>query len=174
MLQKLRSRLGAMGTIKVLLEDAEAIARREGLAQPGAEHLVLAALELPDGTARAALERAGTSGDAFASAVRDQHAAALDSVGVVVDNDLIDASLPEPEAPTGLYRSEPSAQELFQRAGDDARAEGGTLLGAHVVRAAADLEHGTVARAFERLGVDPNVLRASATAEITAAHANRK
>ena len=173
MLQKLRSRLGSLGTITALLEDAETIAHREGLAQPAAEHLVLAALELPDGTARAALERAGTSGDAFASAVRDQHVAALAAVGVVVDDGLIDASLPEPETPTGLYRSEPSAQELFQCAGDDARAEGGALLGAHVVRAAADLEHGTVARAFEHLGVERDALRASATAEINAARANR-
>lgn len=171
MLQKLRSRLGDMSAIKKLLESAEAIARREGLAQPAAEHLVLAALELPDGTARAALERTGSSAEAFASAVRAQHAAALDAVGVVVDDDLLDASLPEPERATGVYRSEPSAQELFQRAGADARAEGGGLLGAHVIRAAAELEHGTVARAFERMGVDPHALRAAATAELATTRA---
>jgi ATP-dependent Clp protease ATP-binding subunit ClpA len=160
-----------MGTIRHLLENAETIARRDGLVQPGAEHLVLAALDLPDGTARAALERTGSSADAFASAVREQHAAALDAVGVVVDDELIDAGLPEPGRCTGVYRSETSAQELFQRAGADARAEGGGLLGAHVVRAAAELEHGTVARAFRHMGVDARALRASTTAEIAAARA---
>lgn len=171
MLQKLRSRLGDMGTIKQLLENAETIARRDGLAQPAAEHLVLAALDLPDGTARAALERTGSSAEAFAAALRVQHATALEAVGVVVDDDLIAASLPEPERSTGVYRSETSAQELFQRAGTDARAECGGLLGAHVVRAAATLEHGTVARTFEHMGVDSHALRASATAEIAAARA---
>lgn len=171
MLQKLRSRLGDMGKIKQLLEQAEAIARRDGLAAPAAEHLVLAALELPDGTARAALERAGSSAEAFAAALREQHAAALAAVGVVADDELIDASLPDPQPATGVYRSETSAQELFQRAGAAARAEGGGLLGAHVVRAAAALEHGTVARVLEHLGVDRHVLSASATAEIAAARA---
>lgn len=171
MFQKLRSRLGDMGTIKQLLGNAETLARGDGLTQPAAEHLVLAALDLPDGTARAALERTGSSADAFASALREQHAVALGAIGVVVDDDLIDAGLPEPGRSTGLYRSEVSAQELFQRAGADARAEGGGLLGAHVVRAAAALEQGTVARTFEHMGVDPLALRASATAEIAAASA---
>lgn len=171
MFEKLRSRIGDMGRIKELLEDAETIARRDGLTQPAAEHLVLAALDLPDGTARAALERAGSSAEAFASAVLEQHAAALDSVGVVVDDQLIDASLPEPGRATGVYRSEPSAQELFRRAGADARAEGGGLLGAHVVRAAGALEHGTVARALRHLGIDRDELRRAATAEIAAAQA---
>lgn len=171
MLQKLRRRLGDMGTIKQLLENAETIAHRDGLAQPAAEHLVLAALDLPDGTARAALERAGSSAEAFATALRDHHAAALDAVGVVVDDKLIDASLPEPTATTGAYRSEVSAQELFQRAGADARSHDGGLLGAHVLRAAADLEHGTVARTFQHLGVDRHTLREAAAAEIAAAAA---
>lgn len=66
-----------MGTIKRLLEDAETIARREGLAQPAAENLVLAALDLPDGTARSAMERTGASAGAFAAALQQQHAEAL-------------------------------------------------------------------------------------------------
>lgn len=169
MLRKLRNRLGDMATIKQVLENAEAIARRDGIDQPAAEHLVLAAFELPDGTASAALERVGSSAEAFTSALREQHADALATVGVIVDDDLIDASLPEPGVSTGVYRSQTSAQELFRRAGDDARAEGGGLVGAHIVRAAADLEYGTVARTFQHLGLDPHALRECATAEIAAA-----
>jgi hypothetical protein len=168
MLGKLRRRLGDMSTISQLLEGAEAIARREGIAQPAAEHLVLAALALDDGTGEAALRRVGTSSIALTTALREQHDEALASVGVVADDALIDASLPEPTASTGVHRSEPSAQELFRRAGADARSEGGGLLGAHVLRAAADLEHGTVARAFRHLGVDRHALRECATAEIAA------
>lgn len=172
-LQKMRRRLGDMATIKELMESAETIAREDGLGQPGAEHLVLAALDLPDGTARAALERAGSSRDAYAVTLREQHTAALAAIGVAVDDDLIDAALPDPTSPAGVYRSDTSAQELFRRAGDDARADGGGLLGAHVIRAAAGVDHGTVARTFERMGIDTELLRESATAEIAAARARR-
>lgn len=169
MFRQLRSRLGDVGTIKQLLEEAETIARRDGLSRPAAEHLVLAAFGLPDGTARAALERAGSTPEAFVAALAQQHVAALEAVGVAADNDAIDAALPDAPPATGLYRSEASGQELFQQAGADARADGGGLLGAHVLRAAADLERGTVARAFRYMGVDRDALRASAAAEIEAA-----
>ncbi|MGZ8476106.1 MAG: Clp protease N-terminal domain-containing protein, partial [Candidatus Limnocylindria bacterium] len=46
-----------MRTIKKLLTDAEVEARAMGEAEPGAEHLLLAALDLPDGSARRAFER---------------------------------------------------------------------------------------------------------------------
>ncbi len=170
MFDSLRRRIEAMKSIKDLLSGAEDIARREGSAQPAAEHLLLAALDLPDGTARAALARVGVSAEALGAAIRAQHGAALESVGVIVDQDAIAASLPEPGPATGVYRSEASARDLFQRAASDARAGGGRLVGAHVVRAAATLERGTVARTLQHLGVDREALLAAATAEIDTHH----
>jgi hypothetical protein len=67
---------------------------------------------------------------------------------------------------SGVYRSNPSAQELFQAAGAAARGARQRLAGAHVVLAAADLEHGTLARALGRLEVDRAALRAAAASEL--------
>jgi ClpA/ClpB-like protein len=49
---------------------------------PGAEHLLLAALELPDGTARRAFERVGADPNALRQAIEEQHAEALCAVGI--------------------------------------------------------------------------------------------
>lgn len=168
MFDKLKARARAMKTISGLLTEAEAIARLGGAEQPAAEHLVLAALQLPDGTAARAFERVGASAGDLRSALEAQEADDLERIGVQADADLIASELPPPAEPGGLYRSQPSAQELFRAAGDDARRGGGTLLGAHVIRAAAALEHGPTARALRRMGIDPVELQAAATSEIEA------
>jgi hypothetical protein len=67
-----------------------------------------------------------------------------------------------------VYQSQPSAQELFRAAGEDARREGGELLGAHVLRAASAMDDGPAARVLRGLGVDAALLQAAATAEIEA------
>lgn len=170
MLRKLRTRAAAMKTISRLLSEAEEIARRSGLDRPAAEHLVLAALQLPDGTASRAFERLGASGDDFGAALQAQETDDLGRIGIHAPHNRIHAELPASTTPSGVYRSEPSAEQLFQLAGDDARREGGKLLGAHVVRAAAALEHGSTARAISRMGIDPSELRTAATAEIEANH----
>lgn len=90
----------------------------------------------------------------------------LERIGVRPDDDRISAELPPPGEPAGIYRSEPSAQELLQAAGADARRGGGTMVGAHVLGAAAGLEHGPTARALRRMGVDRAELRAATSAEI--------
>lgn len=168
MLSKLKARASSMKTIAVLLQHAEEIARHGGAETPGAEHLVLAALQLPDGTAARAFAQVGSSGDGFRSALEAQEAEDLARVGVHAPVERISEELPSPSAPTGIYRSEPSAQELFRAAGDDARRRGGVLLGAHVVRAAAALQQGPTARALQRMGVDRDALRAAADTEIEA------
>lgn len=166
MLRKLRGRAAAMKTIAALLTQAEQIARTRGTERPAAEHIVLAALQLPDGTAARALERLGSSAADFGAALDAQEVEDLERIGVHVDDGRISAELPPPREPDGIYRSEPSAQQLFQAAGEDARRGGGTLVGAHVLRAAADLEHGPTARALLRMGIDRTALREAATAEI--------
>ena len=168
MLRKLRGRAAAMKTIAALLTQAEQIARAGGTEQPAAEHLVLAALQLPDGTAARALERLGSSGADFELALDAQEVEDLERIGVHVDDDRISAELPPPDEPVGIHRSAPSAQELFQAAGEDARRDGGALLGAHVLRAAAELEHGPTARALRRIGIERTELRAATTVEIEA------
>ena len=168
MFRKLKARATAVRAISALLTQAEQIAHERGAERPAAEHLVLAALQLPDGTAARALERIGSSTVDFRAALDAQEAEDLERVGVHADTDRIASELPQPTEPHGLYRSEPSAQELFQAAGDDARRGEGSLLAAHVLRAAAELEHGLTARALRRMGIDSTELRVAAGAEIEA------
>lgn len=159
-----------MRTIGRLLTDAEEVARRLGDERPSAEHLLLAAMMLPDGSAARVLQRFNLDADRLAQAIRDEHASALVTAGIDASTAAaMSADRPvTPPRGSGVYRSNPSAQELFQAAGAAARAAGQQLAGAHVVLAAADLEHGTLARALERLGVDRSALRAAAGAELGA------
>ena len=154
-------------TVRTLLSTAERIARAGGDEQPGAEHLLLAAFELPDGTARRAFDDLGVSPDDLPAAIADQHRDALASVGIAAPLEA-DAPAPLPE-PGGVYRTQPSAQVVFQRAVEIS----GTppprhLRGAHVLMAIGELEHGTAPRALRRLGIDRERLRVAAERALAA------
>jgi hypothetical protein len=157
-----------MRTIAALLTGAERIARELGEAEPGAEHLLLSALELPDGSGARAAAAAGIDAAGLRAALVDEQAAALAAVGV--PREQAEAlAVPQPIGEAGrpiLYAAAPAARELFRAAGDRARAERRRLVGAHVVAAACDLERGTLARALDRIGVDRALLRRTAAREL--------
>jgi ATP-dependent Clp protease ATP-binding subunit ClpA len=158
-----------MRTIKQLLTDAERIAREMGDEEPGAEHLLLSAFGLPDGGAARALGRFDVNAARLRTAIVQEHADALVSVG-------IDAATAErlgrqepsvaDTAGKGLYRSSPSAQEAFQAAGALARSARQRLSSAHVVLAVSDMERGTLARVLDAVGIDRTALREAARAEL--------
>jgi ATP-dependent Clp protease ATP-binding subunit ClpA len=165
---KLKNPIQDMRTIKGLLTGAEAIAREAGESQPGAEHLLLSALAMPEGSARRALERIGADPDAFGPAIAAQHAEALRALGIEPPPE--EALVPASEAkPSRWYRANASLQTAFQRAGELARDDGTWMNGAHVVVAVAGMEHGTAARALSAMGVDREQLAAAAAAEARAA-----
>lgn len=171
MLAALRQRRRDMATVARLLKAAECAAHEDGEAHPGAEHAVIAALDLPgDGTARAAFARVGADADGFADAVRAQHDAALRAVGVNADLDAMDGGLlPVPEARRrGPFHGAPSLQPLMRETAAAVRRDRTPLTGAHIVRAAARPGHGTVARTLVHMGIDPDHLVAAASAEISA------
>ena len=114
----IKTRFTDMRTIRTLLEGAEAEAGRAGESTPGAEHLLLAALELPDGTARRAFERVGADPSALRQAIEEQHADALRAVGIDAD---AEPAVPVAPSTNGVYRSSGSAQSAFQAAGKLAR-----------------------------------------------------
>ena len=160
--------LDDMRTIKQLLTDAERISRLMGQEEPGAEHLLLSAIELPDGSAGRALATLGVDAAGIRAALRDEQADALVAAGMPRDR----AEAMSDPTPLGaaaapiLYGAGPSAREVFQEAGRLARASRQRLAGAHVVAAVAGLERGTLPRALERLGVDPQRLAEAAYAEM--------
>jgi ATP-dependent Clp protease ATP-binding subunit ClpA len=148
-------------TIKRLLTLAEHEARGTGDEAPGPEHLVLAALALPDRTAAAALAAVGADEKSLRSALTRSRHEALLSVGV----EPLDEPAPGTPAPgTAPYRSTTQAQRTFQAASKLSKTtRSRRLLGAHVVAAAADeCQRGTLARALRVLGVTPVELRAAA------------
>jgi ATP-dependent Clp protease ATP-binding subunit ClpA len=157
----LRSPLRDMRTIKQLLESAERHAHAAGEPEPGPEHLLLAALDLPDGGARRAFLRVGADADGLTTAVEAHHAEALASVGIAAAGPAVVAAPPA----RGPYRSTGAAQEVFQAAGRLARERRTPLGGAHVVETVAAAEHGTAAAALARLGVDRAELIDAARAE---------
>jgi ATP-dependent Clp protease ATP-binding subunit ClpA len=157
-----------MRTIGRLLGDAERIARRMGDEQPSAEHLLLAALAMPDGAAGRAMSRAGADAVALERAIVEEQAGGLEAAGVdpARARSLAEPRPVVPATGSGVYRSSPSAQDLFRDAGARARRERQRLSSAHVVLAASDVAHGTLARVLDRLGVDRDALRAAAEAEL--------
>ena len=162
--------LDDMRTIKQLLTDAEAIAREMGEEEPGAEHLLLSAIGLPDGSAGRVLGSVGIDADRIRTALRDEQADALVSAGVPRETAEAMAD-PTPLGAAGtpiLYGAGPSGREVFQEASKLARSSKQRLAGAHVVAAIAGLERGTMPRVLDRLGVGRQQLADAARAELSA------
>lgn len=165
MLQMLKRRIDEMRTIKTLCTDAERHANADGAREPGLEHFLLAALDLPDGTARRAFVRAGADPDGFKAAVARQYADALAGIGIAPD--AAAAVAPVPVAPaSGPYRARPQVETLMRTlAAREDRQAGTALLGAHVVATIAAQQHGVAARALARMGLAEGALERAARAE---------
>ncbi|ADB51797.1 Clp protease N-terminal domain-containing protein [Conexibacter woesei] len=162
---KLKNPLKDMRTIRALLEGAEREAQAEGEDRAGAEHLLLSALALPDGTARQAFERAGSDPDALRQAIAAVHADALRGIGIEPPDEQTLPVASRPDA-SGPMRTGATCQAAFQRASELSRP--GHLLGAHVVLAATELTEGVTPRALRAAGVDRDALAAAAQATLDA------
>lgn len=157
-------------TIKQLLTESERIARELGEREPGAEHLLLSAMALPDGSGARAMAAVGADADAVRSALVAEQADALVAAGMPRERAeamAMPAPLDDADRPL-LYAAGPTAREVFRAAGDRARGSKQRLAGAHVVAAIAEVEHGTVARVLDRLRIDRQRLADAADAELTA------
>ncbi|MGZ8686798.1 MAG: Clp protease N-terminal domain-containing protein [Gaiellaceae bacterium] len=166
---KLADPVREMRTIKELLEGAEAESRRVGESMPGPEHLLLAALALPDGSARRVFERLGVDPDELRPAIAAQHAEALRAIGIaLVDDEALDAASADSMPPArGLYRTTAPAQAAFRAAVDLAKTrKPSRLVGAHIVAAVAELEHGTAARTLRSMGIERHALAIAARQEL--------
>ncbi|MEC5185381.1 ATP-dependent Clp protease ATP-binding subunit ClpA [Cryobacterium sp. MP_3.1] len=162
----IRQAIADIRIMNELFTMAEQEAAALGDEMPGAEHLLLAVLAMPDDSARRAFATFDVTAADVRTAIVHTHSLALQSVG-------IDAAAAEPTEPTrtGPYRSAGSLQDVFQRAvalSKEGAGRGHTLRSAHVVWAAAELEHGTVSRALRQLGIDPGDLQQAARQAVAA------
>lgn len=168
LITRVRLRLKDMGTLKALCLGAERYAHKNGEESPGAEHFLLSAIDLPDGTARRVFERFGVDRRQIEQAIADQHSEALASIGIDASKLGIDESTLDIETPTrALYTAKPSAQSMMKalvalRKGDKAR----PLLGLHVVEVLSSRELGPVARTLRHLGVDRDALKEAVAREL--------
>lgn len=161
MFDRIKARFESMGAIKALSETAEQFARQDQQREPGAEHFLLAALALPDGTARLAFEAVGADADAVRPAIARQYGDALKAVGL--DLALADtAGEPEP-LPTrrAVFDAAPSGKEVMRRLAEN-RQSHSPLVGAHVVAVIAAMPHGVAARALRVMEIDAGALQATA------------
>jgi ATP-dependent Clp protease ATP-binding subunit ClpA len=165
----LRNKIKDTRTIAALCTEAERIAGTDGCEAPGSEHFVLAALAMPDGTARHALARLGATPQSFEEAIRAQFAVALGHIGMdaPAGGDLAGPRVARPPAPSRVYRAAPSGQSLVQRLSATAAGrKDRSLLAADVLLAAAQQQYSIAARAFGVLGITPQQLVEAASREI--------
>ncbi|NHZ82621.1 peptidase [Massilia sp. CCM 8695] len=166
MFQRIRQRLGDMKTIQYLCQGAEKYALADQQHAPAAEHFLLSALDLEDGTARRAFEQVHADPAQLPQAIAQQYRDALRFAGLTPDPAL---DAPEPLKPSRrLYDAAPSGAELMQTLAQQRSGERGPLLGAHVVALVAAMRQGVAPRSLVALGVDAEALRAAAQAEIGA------
>lgn len=148
-------------TVKTVMLGAEMHAEDLGDSSTGPEHLLLAALDLPDGDARRAFERIGADPDGVRVAIIDVHASALRAIGI------------EPVSEERLGRGSSRRRERLSRtavstvrlAGDESKRDRSKAFGAHIVAAVAQLEHGTAPRALHAMGIDLDELLVAARTE---------
>ncbi|WP_310542037.1 Clp protease N-terminal domain-containing protein [Phenylobacterium sp.] len=168
MFAALQRRLKDMGTLKSLCLQAEAHALADHQRQPGAEHFLLAALDLPDGAAGRAFARLHADPAGLRRAITQQYGEALASVGL----DPAHADSVEPPAkPTRLYDAAASGQAVLKALA--ARKQRTPLLSGDVVAVIAEMQQGVAPRSLRAMGVDPAALKSAALAEVSAYQAGR-
>jgi hypothetical protein len=169
MLEGFKSKLQSLGTIGRLCKTAEAYALEDGQHEPGAEHFLLAALDLPDGTARLAFEELGADPAALRPAIADQYGDALRGIGIELEKMPKPSATAPLQARNGPFAAAPSGQEIMQQLAAQ-RSEHLPLFGAHVVAVVADMSQGVAARALRKMGVDQHALKATAEAIAVRSH----
>lgn len=167
MFGRLKQTFKDMGTIKTLCEAAERIANSEQQRTPAAEHFVLAALELPDGSAARVFQKLGITREAFAEALREQHRDRLRRAGV---NEALIASseyaVPPLPRSDGSYDAAPSGQAVLKGlAALRKRGVSGPLIGVHVLEVVLAMQHGATAHAFRALGCGAVAVMAATESE---------
>lgn len=175
MFDAVKQRFRDIRTINALCIGAEKLANADGQKEAGAEHFVLMALELPDGTARKAFKRIQADPDSFRAGIARQYEEALRNVGVALPHDgIVTNEATSIPAGTGLYKVQPSAQALMQtmiygiKVKEQETNPAAPLLGAHVLLAATTAQYGVAMRAFRAMGIDPGKLAEAAKEEIIA------
>lgn len=149
--KRLKLRLQDMQTISQLIPGADDAAKSMGEEDAGAEHFLISALTLPDGSAQRVFERLDTNAENFKKAVNKQYTSALTAVGI--DADILEEN-PNLYEKNRFNTSKPSGvavmKDLYQLKRKD---KDRLILGAHIIDVIARKEHGVTARVFKEMGL---------------------
>lgn len=162
MLGYFRRRLQDVTVINQLCRSAETHALADGQTGPGAEHFLLAAVDLPDGTARRVFEELAADPAALGPAIARQYAEPLAALGLREEALALVGGLRQASSANAIYDAAPSGQEVMQIL--TAKRAEGALTGAAVVHAVASIPHGVAARALRAMGLELDVVRQTAEA----------
>jgi len=169
-LTRVTNRLRDMNCLKNTGLKAEEIAHEMGEDLVGAEHWLLAALDLPDGTAGLAFERIGADASGLRAAIEQQYDDALRELGIQTEA----LNIPEHLGAANrkkkpiIFQAQASTNALFARFAEEIKNnKKSPFMGATVVQAAGRLTKGTLPRALHTMGIDGDMLSAAA-AEIIA------
>lgn len=163
--QGIKQRGRDMKTLTDMLSRAEQLARARGIAEPGAEHMLLAALESTDGSARRAFLRFNLDSEGLDRAIEQQHQEALASVGVPAGN--LDVAAEPVASPTPkLYSAQVSAQATVQELHRWMKSRSEPLQSAHLAQVVVAMEQGIAARAIRAAKVDREALQQALEAEV--------
>lgn len=169
MFRRLRLRIQDMRTLSKLITAADKLANELGENEPGAEHFLLSALQLPDGTAWRVFERLGADPDDFQMAITKQYVDALNLLGIKAS---IIEDKPEPvTADRILHNSKPSGQLLIKQLYELKKQDKDRpLLSAHIIQVIAKMKHGVAARSLQVMGIDIKALYTATNDEIRLFH----
>ena len=162
--KRFTQRVQDMRTLNKLCLAAEDEAAKMNELPPGAEHYVLAAVKMPDGTAREAFRQLGANPDEFRQAIENQYNDALRDVGIEPPPLETEQTEAEARAPKpALYKAKPDVSTLFKnmKAHTDAHPDA-PLCGAIVLLGVARFEHGVTTRALKAMGISQEKLTAAA------------
>jgi hypothetical protein len=167
---RIRQRIRDVHTVKKLCVGAERHALEDQQREPGAEHFLLSALELPDGSAQRVFERLNADPAGLRDAIARQYSDALRHVGIdPAQINGINDELKPLSGRRGLYEAAPSGKAVMQElAALREHDKEIPLLGAHVVAVIATMGRGVAARSLRAMGIDLGALGAAANAEIKA------
>lgn len=165
MFKRFKLYLQDIRTVAALNTEAERQAHLGGEQLPGAEHYLLSALSLEEGSARRVLQRIGADPDGFRAAITEQYSSALKKMGL--DAGLAGEAPPPVTDKKALFNAQPSGQALMQALPDLRKTTRATpLCGAHVLLAIARMPHSVAARALKAMGVDCQAVAQAAEAEL--------
>ena len=169
MFKRIKLRIKDMKTISKLISGADEQAHINGEEEPGAEHYLLSALKLPEGSARRVFERVGADPDKFHDAIGQQYSDALKSIGIDSESIENDSEPVDPERM--FHNSKPSGQAVMKALYALKKTDKDKpLLGAHVVKVVANMEHGVAARALSAMGIDRLGIAKAAKEELESFH----